>query len=183
MCGRCESDKLQSSCEYDVCVGAEGDTDAIARNIDELFYAELDMVCDIDGVGFMFGENNTVAVTSSPTSEPTTMPTEVDRSALITMMCDDVLTTHISEDAGSSWTYYSTNTQWSSPVIVELEEVTEDTMIFVDCYNANDGPGGFIATVMHQDEEYVTTNPLRDGFWEIINATNDVTSPLIYQVF
>ena len=176
------TDKLQSSCEYDVCVAAEGDTSSIAKCIDELFYAELDMVCAITDVGSLFGENQTVAVTSSPTAEPTTVPTEEDQSALMTMMCDDVGKVFISEDGGMSWSHHSTNTHWNIPIIVELDEVTEDTLIYVDCYNDDDGPGGFVATVLHQEEEYSTTSPLRSGFWEIFNATNNVIYPLLYQV-
>ena len=140
------------------------------------------MVCEIEDVGSLFGAENVVAVTMSPTAEPTAVPTEEDRTALVTMQCDDILTTHISEDGGASWRYHSTNTRWYIPVIVELDEVTKDTMVLADCHNADDGPGGFIATVLHQEAEYNTTDPLRNGIWEIANATNDFVYPLLYHV-
>ncbi len=150
--------------------------------MERLFSGSVDMVCDIDDVDELFGAENVVAVTTSPTAEPTALPTEEDRSALVTMQCDDVLTAYISEDGGASWRLHSTNTRWYIPVIVELDEATEDTMVFADCHNSDDGAGGFIATVLRQEAEYSTTNPLRDGFWEIVNATNDVVAPLLYQV-
>ena len=175
------SDKLQTSCEYDVCVASEGDALVIWQNVIALFHDEVAMVCDIEDVGALFNETNTVAVTMEPTFEPTPFPTKLDRSALVTMMCDDILTTHISQDAGASWQYHSTNTHWPTPIIVELDRVSGTTMVQVDCYN-HAGPGGFISTVQFNGNEYSTTSPLRDGFWEIINATNDVVDPLFYQV-
>lgn len=139
------------------------------------------MVCEIEDVGTLFDSELTVAVTKEPSSEPTPFPTKLSRTALVTMMCDDILTTHTSADGGASWQYHSTNTHWPTPIVVQLDDVDKDTMLQLNCYN-HGGPGGFIGSVQFNGNELSTTNPLRDGFWEIINATNDVVEPLLYQV-
>lgn len=55
-------------------MAAHGDVTEIWENVEKLFIDEVGMVCDIDDIGALFSENNTVAVTAAPSVSPTRAP-------------------------------------------------------------------------------------------------------------
>jgi len=81
-CAAIESvcDAMQSDCDYDACVSAEGDPANIEDAVDEIFGDAIDMICDIPGIDDSFDDENLIEktmapTTGSPTSATTPAPT------------------------------------------------------------------------------------------------------------
>ena len=145
------------------------------RNSDDVIF-ELDLFPDTLQPTVFPTENPT---TMDPTSSPSVQPTPLaPKSAKLSLHCDNVGTTYISYD-GNTFSNVGSVYAWTEVFEVDLTDVTEDTVIRHSCYD-NGVVGAFIATIDYNGKNYSTTNPLSDGYWEIMNSSDGVTSPLVY---
>jgi len=100
-------------------------------------------------------------------------------TATLTTHSDDQGVHSISNDGGASWTAIGTESSWSTAFSYDLTGVSRDTKIRVSVSDGG-GIGGFIATVLFDGEQYSTTNPLQDGHWKLVSASDGETS-LVYR--
>lgn len=137
-----------------------------------------------------------VDVTTSTTTMPPIFSTETIKSmdttvgpeskdgpltATLTTHSDNIGVHYISNDGGasSSWTEIGTESYWPTAFSYHLTDVSADTKIRVSV--TDEGVvGGFIATVSFDGKQYSTTNPLRDGHWRLVSASDGDTSSLVY---
>ena len=121
--------------------------------------------------------------TTIPSTFPTTQPTYDVATAFLTFHCDNAATVDISHDNKASWiNVENTNTNewepWGTPFMFEMN-VSMSTVLHVSCRDAG-SVGGFIATLQYNGQNYSTIEPLNESVWELINSTDNVTSPLVY---
>lgn len=92
------------------------------------------------------------------------------KSATVTLSCDDTGDSYYSMDGGTSWTIVgNSGTNWRTSYTFTVDDVTSETVILHDCTDSFFG-GGFIATVDYSGTTYSTTNPLSSGYWESLSV-------------
>jgi len=104
---------------------------------------------------------------------------EGPKSAKLALHCDNVGTTYISWDGRATWTNVGTVSEWEEVFEVNLTDVTSSTVIRAQCVDAG-YVGAFIATLECEGLNYSTTHPLGAGYWRVLNSSDGVTSPLVY---
>jgi len=104
---------------------------------------------------------------------------DTDTTATLTTHSDNKGTHFISNDGGASWTEIGTSVDWPIAFSYDLTGVSADTKIRVSVSD-NGVIGGFIATVLVDGQQYSTTNPLGDGHWKLVSAS-DGDSSLVYR--
>merc|ERR1719474_265029 len=100
-------------------------------------------------------------------------------TATLTTHSDNKGVHSISNDGGASWTDIGTEGNWPTAFSYDLTGVSANTKIRVSVSDVG-VIGGFIATVLFDGEQYSTTNPLQDGHWKLVSASDGDTS-LIYK--
>ena len=113
----------------------------------------------------------------SSTAEYSTDP---PTNASLALHCDDVVNVSASHYGRRSWSNIYYNTGWTIPFTYQVTNVSTSTLIHVVCEDIG-GYGRFIATIHYNGQNYSTTNPLGESLWNLINSTDNVTSPLIYR--
>merc|ERR1712130_560385 len=104
---------------------------------------------------------------------------DTDTTATLTTHSDNKGTHFISNDGGASWTEIGTAVNWPIAFSYDLTGVSVDTKIRVSVSDVG-VIGGFIATVLVDGQQYSTTNPLGDGHWKLVSAS-DGDSSLVYR--
>ena len=99
-------------------------------------------------------------------------------SARITAHCDDILTVTVSDDMGSTWTQVAYESNWVTPVEFSLT-VAEQTILKFSCQDQG-VIGGFIATILYLGATYVTTNPIQNGFFQLLSSSDGNIASLQY---
>ena len=82
----------------------------------------------------------------------------------------------LSQDGGSTWTTIGTENDWTQALELNIVDVTDLTRIEYQVQDLH-VIGGFIATIYYEGEEYVTTEPITDGNFEI---TSTFSGSLVY---
>eukprot|EP01083_Nonionella_stella_P305847 1068608_1 len=107
----------------------------------------------------------------------------VATNTTITSHCDNQQTISMSEDGGNSFSVIgleSDNSNFHNPWSYTIPRLTQakaaHTVFKFSCKNMG-GPGGFIASVHHDDAVYSTTNPIDNGYFSIVSSAS---SPLVY---
>jgi len=89
---------------------------------------------------------------------------------------DNIQTVRLSQDGGSTWTTIGTENDWTQALELNIVDVTDLTRIEYQVQDLH-VIGGFIATIYYEGEEYVTTEPITDGNFEI---TSTFSGSLVY---
>ena len=100
-------------------------------------------------------------------------------SAQVATHCDNRGTLFLSTDAGSTFTQVAYMDSWPTAMSYEVADVTCDTVLKMQCYDYGT-VGGVIITVDYDGVEYSTSNPITDGYWQLISSSDGVTEPLVY---
>ena len=98
------------------------------------------------------------------------------------MNCDNEGWVYLSKDEGRSWEEMDHLAHWPTTVVVDIPDVTDRTVVRVDCKD-HGGIGGFIASMEFPvgKEVYSTTNVLEEGNWRVTASTDGFTFGLIYR--
>ena len=119
------------------------------------------------------------APSSSPSAAPTDSTVHSSTKADLTLYCDDQATVYLSHNGKGSWTNVGRNGFWTTPFMYEVTNISSDTVLRVSCQDLM-GPGALIATMQYNGQNYSTTEPLNESFWDLINSTDGITSRLVY---
>mmetsp|Transcript_73202 Transcript_73202/g.65892 ORF Transcript_73202/g.65892 Transcript_73202/m.65892 type:complete len:456 (-) Transcript_73202:44-1411(-) len=100
-------------------------------------------------------------------------------TAYSTSNADNIQTVYVSYDSGDTWAQLGDNSDWTVALELEIEGVNAATRLRYVVADVG-VIGGFIATITYRGEEYVTTNPIGAGYFEVSKDSDVSDDDLVY---
>eukprot|EP00486_Rosalina_sp_Unknown_P001758 CAMPEP_0201568316 /NCGR_PEP_ID=MMETSP0190_2-20130828/9314_1 /ASSEMBLY_ACC=CAM_ASM_000263 /TAXON_ID=37353 /ORGANISM="Rosalina sp." /LENGTH=347 /DNA_ID=CAMNT_0047989277 /DNA_START=97 /DNA_END=1136 /DNA_ORIENTATION=+ len=100
-------------------------------------------------------------------------------TAISNSNADNSQTVYVSYDSGDTWAELGDNSDWTVALELEIEGVNAATRLRYVVADVG-VIGGFIATITYRGEEYVTTNPIGAGYFEISPSSDVSEGDLVY---